>query len=163
MGQSGEVTPSGTTILTAIRKAVGRSTKVTFSKDGTGGAGASVGVVVVGETPYAEGRGDTNDLNLAAEDAQAIANVKRAGIPVAVILLSGRPMVLGDALEKSDAFLAAWLPGTEGDGVADVLFGDYKPTGKLSFSWPRSMAQVPIHQGDANYDPLFPYGFGLTY
>ena len=163
-GESGDVTPGGTTILAAIRKAVGPHTKVTFSKDGTGAGGASVGVVVVGETPYAEGQGDSDDLNLAAEDARAINNVRRVGIPVVVILISGRPMVLGDAaLDKADAFVAAWLPGTEGEGVADVLFGDYKPTGKLSFSWPRSMAQIPIHQGDAGYDPLFPYGFGLTY
>jgi beta-glucosidase len=63
----------------------------------------------------------------------------------------------------ADAIVAAWLPGTEGAGVADVLFGDYKPTGKLSFSWPRSMAQIPINVGDAKYDPLFPFGFGLTY
>ncbi len=162
-GQSGDVTPGGTTILAAIRKAVGPNTKVTFSKDGMGAEGASVGVVVVGETPYAEMQGDTNDLNLAADDVRAIDNVKRARIPVVVVLFSGRPMVLGGALEKSDAFVAAWLPGTEGEGVSDVLFGDYKPTGKLSFSWPRSMAQVPIHQGDAGYDPLFPYGFGLTW
>ena len=59
--------------------------------------------------------------------------------------------------------VAAWLPGTEGAGVADVLFGDHKPTGKLSFSWPRSMAQIPVNVGDANYDPLFTFGFGLTY
>jgi len=89
--------------------------------------------------------------------------LRRAGVPVVVILLSGRPMILGDALSRADAFLAAWLPGTEGEGVADVLFGDYKPTGKLSFSWPRSMAQIAIHKGDPNYNPLFPYGFGLTY
>jgi beta-glucosidase len=89
--------------------------------------------------------------------------VKRTGIPVVVILLSGRPMILEDALVQADAFLATWLPRTEGEGVADVLFGDYKPTGKLSFSWPRSMAQVAIHQGDPNYNPLFPYGFGLSY
>ena len=67
------------------------------------------------------------------------------------------------ALSQCDAFVAAWLPGTEGQGVADVLFGDYKPTGKLSFSWPRSMAQIPINLGDKDYDPLFKYGFGLTY
>ena len=72
-------------------------------------------------------------------------NMKAAGIPVVVILLSGRPMILDQVLDKADAFVAAWLPGTEGDGVADVLFGDYKPTGKLSFSWPRSMAQVGVH------------------
>ena len=89
--------------------------------------------------------------------------MKAAGIPVVVILLSGRPMILGDVLDKADALIAAWLPGTEGEGIADVLFGDYKPTGKLSHSWPRSMAQIPLNAGDKNYDPLFAYGFGLTY
>jgi beta-glucosidase len=161
-GKSGNVTPGGTTILAAIRKAVPNA-NVTYSKDGTGAEGATVGVVVIGETPYAEMRGDRKDLSLAPEDVQAIDNVKRAGIPVVVVLLSGRPMILGDTLGKSDAFLAAWLPGTEGDGVADVLFGDYRPTGKLSFSWPRTMDQVTVHQGDPNYDPLFKYGFGMTF
>ena len=122
-----------------------------------------VGVVVVGETPYAEMTGDRTDLTLSLEDQDAIAAVKKAGIPVVVVLLSGRPMILGEALPQADAFVAAWLPGSEGKGVADVLFGDYKPTGKLSFTWPRSMAQLPINVGDTNYDPLFPYGFGLTY
>jgi beta-glucosidase len=162
-GQSGNVTPGGTTILAAIRGAVSGITKVTYSEDGSGAEGASVGVVVVGETPYAEMQGDRADLTLAPEDVRSIYNMKRAGIPVVVILLSGRPMILEDALSRADAFLAAWLPGTEGEGVADVLFGDYKPTGKLSFSWPRSMAQITIHEGDPNYNPLFPYGFGLTY
>ena len=72
-------------------------------------------------------------------------------------------MIIDPVLAKADALIAAWLPGTEGDGVADVLFGAYKPTGKLTFSWPRSMAQVAVHRGDAGYDPLFPYGYGLTY
>jgi beta-glucosidase len=72
-------------------------------------------------------------------------------------------MILDKVIGKADAFVAAWLPGTEGDGVADVLFGDYKPMGKLSFSWPRTMAQVTVHRGDAGYDPLYPYGYGLTY
>jgi beta-glucosidase len=79
-------------------------------------------------------------LSLAPEDVAAVENMKAAGIPVVVVLLSGRPMILDKIIDKADAFVAAWLPGTEGDGVADVLFGDYKPTGKLSFSWPRSMA-----------------------
>jgi beta-glucosidase len=160
-GQSGAVT-SGTTVLAAIRQAVPKA-KVTYSKDGLGAAGADVGVVVVGETPYAEMTGDRIDLTLSPEDQDAIAAVKKAGIPVVVVLLSGRPMILGEALSQADAFVAAWLPGSEGQGVTDVLFGDYKPTGKLSFTWPRSMAQLPINVGDANYDPLFPYGFGLTY
>jgi len=142
---------------------VSKGTKVTYSKDGTGAEGATVGVVVVGEMPYAEMMGDRDDLSLAAEDVMAIENMKKAGLPVVVILLSGRPMILGNLLDRSDAFVAAWWPGTEGQGIADVLFGDFKPTGKLSFSWPRSMAQLPINFGDRNYDPLFKYGFGLTY
>ncbi len=162
-GQSGNVTPGGTTILKAIQNTVSQATKVTFSRDGTGAGGASVGIVVIGETPYAEGMGDREDLALAAEDVAAVNTMKQAGIPVVVVLLSGRPMIINDALERCDAFVAAWLPGTEGQGVADVLFGDYKPTGKLSFSWPRSMAQIPINVGDKNYDPLFKYGFGLTF
>jgi len=162
-GKSGDVTTGGTTILKAIQNTVSEATKVTFSKDGTDASGADVGVVVIGETPYAEGVGDRDDLALAAEDVTAIRNMKQAGIPVVAVLLSGRPMIINDVLGQCDAFVAAWLPGTEGQGVVDVLFGDYKPTGKLSFSWPRSMAQIPINIGDKNYDPLFKYGFGLTF
>jgi beta-glucosidase len=162
-GKSGNVTPGGTTILAAIRRAAPKTTKVTSSKDGSGAEGADVGVVVIGETPYAEMLGDRTDLSLSDEDVAAVENMKKANIPVVVVLLSGRPMILDRILDKADAIVAAWLPGTEGEGVADVLFGDYKPTGKLSVSWPRSMAQLPINQGDANYDPLFPYGYGLSY
>jgi beta-glucosidase len=161
-GKSGNVT-TGTTILAAIRSAVSKGASVTFSRDGSGAAGAGAGVVVVGETPYAEMKGDRADLALAQEDVDAISHMKSAGIPVVVVVVSGRPVILGDALEKADAVVAAWLPGTEGAGVADVLFGDYKPTGKLSMAWPRTMAQIPSHPGDAKYDPLFAYGFGLTY
>jgi beta-glucosidase len=162
-GKSGAVTTGGTTILQALKNAVSRRTRVTFSKDGSGARGADYGVVVVGETPYAEGTGDREDLSLDREDAEAIDNMKRAGIPVVVVLISGRPLILGDALAKADAFVAAWLPGTEGQGVTDVLFGDYRPTGKLSFTWPRTNAQIPINVGDRGYNPLFPYGYGLTF
>jgi beta-glucosidase len=162
-GKTGAVTTGGTTILKAIQKAASKSTMVTFSKDGTGAAGADLGVVVIGETPYAEMLGDRTDLSISDEDVAAVENMKKAGIPVVVVLLSGRPMILDRVLDKCDALVAAWLPGTEGDGVADVLFGAYKPTGKLSVSWPRSMGQIPINFGDASYDPLFPYGFGLSY
>src|SRR5205814_2831104 len=158
-GKSGAVTPGGTTILAAL-KAAAKGGEVTYARDGAGAAGADVGVVVVGETPYAEMMGDREDLSLDKDDQAAIANVKKAGIPVVVVIVSGRPLILGDALAQADAVVAAWLPGTEGAGVADVLFGDYKPTGKLSRSWPRTMAQIPINVGDAKYDPLFPYGFG---
>jgi len=161
-GKSGAPT-SGTTILAGLRGAAGKGTEVTYAKDGAGAAGADAAVVVVGETPYAEMLGDRDDLGLAKEDLDVIANVKRAGIPLVVVILSGRPLILGEGLEMADAVVAAWLPGTEGAGVADVLFGDYKPTGKLSFSWPRSMSQIPINVGDADYRPQFPFGYGLTY
>jgi beta-glucosidase len=161
-GGTGDIT-TGTTVLQAIRQAVSPAAQVTYSQDGTGAAGADVGIVVIGESSYAEGPGDNGSLSLSAQDIAVIDNVKRAGIPMIVILISGRPLILGSVLEKADALVAAWLPGTEGEGVADVLFGDYRPTGKLPCSWPRSLSQVPINIGDPGYDPLFPYGFGLTY
>jgi beta-glucosidase len=164
-GQSGNVTPGGTTVLQAIKAAVSNGTQVTFSADGTGAEGASLAVVVIGEKPYAEGVGDRADLTLAAEDTQAIANAKKAGVPVVVLLISGRPMIIADVLPQADAFLAAFLPGTEGQGIADVLFGDYRPTGKLSFSWPKSMDQLPlnINLPKEKYEPLFAYGYGMSY
>jgi beta-glucosidase len=161
-GKTGEVTPGGTTILAAIRAAVSKGTQVTASKDGTGAAGSDVAIAVIGETPYAEMRGDRADLALSAEDLQTLANLKSAGIPVVTVIVSGRPVILEGVLDRTNALLAAWLPGTEGAGVADVLFGDYKPTGKLSFTWPRSMAQMPINKNTGG-DPLFKYGFGLSY
>jgi len=161
-GSSGDIT-TGTTVLRGIEEAVSAKTEVTYSRDGTGAAGADVGIVVVGETPYSEGAGDRKDLSLSPNDIKAIENVRSAGIPVVVVLISGRPMIADSALANCDSFVAAWLPGTEGEGVADVIFGDYKPTGKLSETWPRSMSQLPMNFGDKNYDPLFPFGYGLTY
>jgi len=162
-GRDGEVTTGGTTILAAIKDTVSGNTKVTFSPDGKDANGADIGVVVIGETPYAEGNGDNAGLALDKADIEAVMNVKSAGIPVVVILMSGRPMIINDVLDMADGFIAAWLPGTEGQGVADVLFGDYKPTGRLSFTWPASIDQVPINVGDSDYDPLFEFGYGLTY
>src|SRR5262249_28187492 len=143
---------TGTTILAAVRAAVGKGTEVTYARDGAGGAGAEGGGVVVGGTPYAEVKGDRAGLGLDQADRQAIANLKKAGLKVVVVVVSGRPLILGDALAQADAVVAAWLPGTEGQGVADVLFGDYRPTGKLSVSWPRAMEQIPLHPGEAAYD-----------
>ncbi len=164
-GKMDNVIPGGTSILAAIRNTASKDTKVTYSKDGKGAEGADVAVVVIGEAPYAEFMGDRSDLSLAPEDVAVVRNLKKAGTPVVVVLLSGRPLILGDVLDQADALVAAWLPGSEGQGVADVLFGDSKPTGKLSRTWPRSMAQVPltINGDEAHYDPLFKYGFGLTY
>jgi beta-glucosidase len=162
LGRAGAVTAGGTTILAAIRAAAPRAT-VTHSMDGAEAEGADIGIAVVGELPYAEGVGDRADLALSDQDTAVVARMKAAGLQVVVIVLSGRPLILGPALEQADALLAAWLPGTEGAGVADVLFGEFAPTGKLSVSWPRSMRQQPINVGDADYDPQFEYGFGLSY
>ena len=165
-GGSGDLIP-GTTILQAIRAAVPTTTTVTYDRHANGiGPSYAVAIVVVGETPYAEWYGDRADptsLGLDDEDRATLAAVKRSGVPTVVVLVSGRPLLVSDQLTDWRAFVAAWLPGSEGEGVADVLFGDYAPTGKLPISWPRSAAQIPIHSGDPAYDPLFPYGFGLTY
>lgn len=161
-GASGEIT-DGTTILEAVRRTVSPATEVSYSLDGMGAQGADVAVVVVGETPYSEMLGDRFDLSLDERDRAVIDNVAAAGVPIALVVISGRPMVLGSALEQSDAVLAAWLPGTEGQGVADVLFGDHSPTGKLSFSWPRTNDQLPLNFGDTDYDPLFAFGYGLDF
>jgi beta-glucosidase len=161
-GSSGSIT-TGTTILQAIKNNVSANTVVTYSKDGSGADGSDVAIVVIGETPYAEGKGDKTDLSISQYDYQTLVNVKKSSIPTIVILISGRPMILDKILNLSDVIIAAWLPGTEGDGVTDVVFGDYQPTGKLTHSWPKSMSQIPINYGDQNYDPLFPYKFGLTY
>jgi beta-glucosidase len=162
-GQTGQNLPGGTTIFAAIKNTIAKGSQVTLSPDGTGAAGADVAIAVIGETPYAEMRGDRADLALSADDIATVANLKAAGVPVVTVLISGRPMLLDGVLDRSNALLAAWLPGSEGQGVADVLFGDYKPTGKLSFSWPKSMARMPMNEHVAEYDPLFKFGYGLSY
>jgi beta-glucosidase len=111
------------------------------------------------EEPYAEGVGDRADLNLAEDDATLLARVRPRCRKLVVVLFSGRPLIVTEHLPEWDAFVAAWLPGTEGDGVAQVLFGEYPFAGKLPYTWPRSMDQIPRKQGD---DPLFPLGFGLS-
>ncbi len=160
-GRIGEVTTGGTTILAAIRRTVSPETQVTYSPDASGITNAEAVIAVVGEMPYAEWKGDAASLDLDPGDAALVEQAKASGAPVTTILLSGRPLILGSALDNSSAFIAAWLPGTEGQGVADVLFGDYKPTGKLPREWPRSMDQAAAN--DMTGEPLFPFGFGLTY
>ncbi|MFJ9868731.1 glycoside hydrolase family 3 protein [Streptomyces sp. NPDC101165] len=160
-GSSGNITP-GTTILQGMREAGG---DVTYSKDASAPTdGYGVGVVVVGETPYAEGVGDVGNghsLQLSAADRAAVDRVC-AAMRCAVLIVSGRPQLIGDRLDGIDALVASWLPGTEGEGVADVLYGKRPFTGQLPVTWPRSEAQLPINVGDASYDPQFPYGWGLT-
>ncbi|MGX5186120.1 glycoside hydrolase family 3 protein [Streptomyces avermitilis] len=163
-GSSGKHT-DGTTILDGMRKAAGSGGAVTYSKDASAPtSGYDVGVVVVGETPYAEGVGDVgngNDLELTAADKAAVDKVCGA-MKCAVLIVSGRPQLIGDRLGDIDALVASWLPGTEGDGVADVLYGKRAFTGQLPVTWPKSEAQLPINVGDTTYDPQFPYGWGLT-
>ncbi len=163
-GAEGKVTSGGTTILEAARAAVSPDTKVTYSVDGSGAEGAEAVLVVIGETPYAEMMGDRKDLSLSADDQALLKRARAAGAPVTTVLLSGRPLILGEALDQTDALIAAWLPGTEAGGVADVLFGKHAPSGKLPHTWPRAMSQVPCNVGDpVEGEPLFPYGFGLSY
>ncbi|WP_435860275.1 glycoside hydrolase family 3 N-terminal domain-containing protein [Streptomyces roseus] len=163
-GSSGRNTV-GTTILEGMRKAAASPESLTYSKDASAPtAGYDVGVVVVGETPYAEGVGDVgngHDLELSAADRTAVDRVC-AAMRCAVLVVSGRPQLIGDRLDRMSALVASWLPGTEGDGVADVLYGKRAFTGRLPVSWPKSLAQLPINVGDAAYDPQFPYGWGLT-
>lgn len=164
-GQSGEIT-EGVTILEAVRRTVSRHTVVTYTQDGKASQNNDVAIVVVGERPYAEFQGDIlnpSGLELSALDRQTVENIKKLKIPMVVILISGRPLLIADTLKQSDVFIEAWLPGTEGQGVADVLFGDYHPTGRLPLSWPKDGNQVPVHIGDDPYNPLFPYGDGLSY
>ena len=128
-------------------------------------------VYVIGETPYAEWNGDFKNLyysgitlggNNISYHANQVKTWKESGKKVVVVLVTGRPLPVTEIIEAADAFVVAWLPGSEGAGVADVLFGDVKPSGKLPHTWPKSLDQIPINEGDGK-DGLFPYGFGLTY
>ncbi|WP_420036356.1 glycoside hydrolase family 3 protein [Streptomyces sp. cg28] len=162
-GASGNII-DGTTVLQGMKKAAPGAT-VSYSKDASAPTdGYDVGVVVVGETPYAEGMGDVgngNDLELTAADKAAVDKVCGA-MKCVVLVVSGRPQLIGDRLGEIDGLVASWLPGTEGDGVADVLYGRKPFTGQLPVTWPKSESQLPINVGDASYDPQFPYGYGLT-
>jgi beta-glucosidase len=177
-GNSNHVIP-GTTILDGIREhARGR---VTHSPDASAPIRRSdTGIVVVGETPYSEGFGDVGgprwgfdpgengvlrpvkDMQLSAEDKAAVDKVCSEARRCIVVVVSGRPLIVDPPrLREIDALVAAWLPGSEGAGVADVLFGERRFTGRLPVTWPRSLDQEPINLGDDDYDPLYPYGWGL--
>lgn len=116
--------------------------------------------MVVGEPPYAETMGDNTNLTLPAPGPEVVKSVCRS-IKCVVLVISGRPLVIEEYVPIVDALVAAWLPGSEGQGVADVLFGDYGFTGKLARTWFKRVDQLPMNVGDPHYDPLFPFGFGL--
>ena len=172
-GSDGAIT-TGVTLLDGIRATVSPAAQVQFNRFGkfdavTGADGkpaiADVGIVVLAEAPYAEGVGDRADLRLSEADAGLLERVRGQSRKLVVILLSGRPLVITEHLAASDAFVAAWLPGTEGQGVADVLFGDFPFEGKTPFSWPRSNEQIPFDFANLPAAgcaaPLFPFGYGL--
>ncbi len=157
-GDHGPIT-AGTTILEGIRATVSDETKISYSADGTVPDGTDIGIVVIGESPYAEGQGDDAELNLSENDLMTLKNMKSTGIPIVVIMISGRPLMITEYLKDWNAFMAAWLPGTEGQGIADILFGDYPATGQLSYTWPRNLDQLPLSKTNLHDEPLFPFGY----
>jgi len=146
---------------------IGTTVKAAIAKQGTivaSAAEADAAIIVLSEKPYAEFQGDSATINtLPAEDWTALQTARASGKPVIALVVSGRPVLITDHLAQADAWIAAWLPGTEGDGVADVLFGDKKFTGKLSHSWPKTEAQANSNFGDPGYAPQFMLGHGLTF
>lgn len=155
---------SGTTILEGIKSTVDPSTTVVYTENPTTDFIKqnyfSYAIVVVGEHPYSETVGDNLNLTIPDPGPSIIQNTCN-NLKCVVVLISGRPLVIKPYVDMMDAFVAAWLPGTEGRGVADVLFGDYGFSGKLSRTWFKSVDQLPMNVGDPHYDPLFPFGFGL--
>ncbi|EGF92929.1 1,4-B-D-glucan glucohydrolase [Asticcacaulis biprosthecium C19] len=159
--------PGATSIYEGLKAQIeAKGGQALFSPDATAPQKPDVAIVVFGETPYAEFMGDQSDVALHYGNTESLAllkSLKAQGIPVVAVLLSGRPLYLNPHINAADAFVAAWLPGSEGAGVADVLVGDKDFQGRLSFSWPKRPDQTPLNVGDVNYDPQFAYGFGLSY
>ncbi|MEU5692263.1 exo 1,3/1,4-beta-D-glucan glucohydrolase [Actinosynnema sp. NPDC020468] len=163
--------PNGTTVLGGLREALGAA-NVVFSEAGeVDPAGFDAVIAVLGETPYADGNGDLGKRSLEAallqpQDLAVLDKVRGRGAPVVTVYLSGRPLYVNKELNRSDAFVASWLPGTEGGGVADLLVRGRHTypgfTGRLSYSWPRAACHTPLNPGQDGYDPLFKAGYGLT-
>lgn len=158
MGKRGRST-EGTTILDGIRAIAGQGVRYDITAETADRA--SIGIVVLGEEPYAEGQGDSNDLTLSTADIALLERMRGLCAKLVVVLISGRPLLITDQLPLMDAFVAAWLPGTEGQGVADVLFGAVPFTGRLPHAWPRTTAHIPRGHGPAADDVLWPLGAGL--
>ncbi|KAL2906520.1 Beta-glucosidase BoGH3B [Bienertia sinuspersici] len=155
----------GITILDAVKSTVHPSTEVVYKKDPNKvfleSNNFSHAIIVVGELPYAEIEGDSQTLTMIEPGPTVISNVCGA-VKCVVVVISGRPIVIEPYVASIDALVAAWLLGTEGQGVSDMLFGDYEFTGKLPRTWFRNVHQLPMNVGDSYYDPLYPFGFGLT-
>ncbi len=172
-GNTNQDFPGGTSIYQGIAEQVKQAGGIaTLSTDGRFEQKPDVAIVVFGEDPYAEGHGDRQNLDFQRGDKKALGLLKQfkaQNIPVVSLFISGRPMWINAELNASDAFVAAWLPGSEGNGIADVILADrnnniqYDFSGKLSFSWPKTPSQTTVNRGDKDYAPLLPYGFGLSY
>ncbi|KAG6583383.1 hypothetical protein SDJN02_18108 [Cucurbita argyrosperma subsp. argyrosperma] len=165
-GMSGRIT-IGTTVLDAIKETVGDETEVIYeeypSTDTLNDRDISFAIVVIGESPYAEFTGDDSKL-IIPFDGNDIIKAVASKIPTLVIIISGRPLVLEPTtMENVEALIAAWLPGSEGSGITDVIFGDYDFTGRLPVTWFRTIEQLPVHAENNLQDSLFPFGFGLTH
>ena len=162
-GQSGDI-PGGTSILAGIKQVAPNATVTYSEKASADTAGSNIGIVAVGDTPYAEGMGDVgvngHTLQLSVADRDAVDKVCGA-MKCVVLDVSGRPLDLTGIVPEATAVVASWLPGSEGAGVADVLFGKRPFTGRLPVTWVKAESQLPMNVGDKNYDPLFPYGWGL--
>jgi len=168
-GHSNEEFPNGETILSAITQVVeGQGGQVIFDAEGKSEADADVVIAIYGEEPYAEFQGDRAHLDFEPNGFKTarLSEFQSRGVPVVSVFLSGRPMWVNPEINASTAFIAAWLPGAEGGGIADMLFQtdpDFEFTGRLPFSWPKTATGNPLNTGDADYDPLFALGYGLTY
>ncbi|XP_071738585.1 uncharacterized protein [Rutidosis leptorrhynchoides] len=164
-GLSGNDLTAGTTILSAVKKAVDPRAQVVYNENPNAEFVKSnkfdYAIVLVGEHPYAEFLGDSSNLTIAEPGPSTIKSVC-GSVKCVVVLITGRPVVVQPYVETMDALVAAWLPGTEGQGVTDALFGDYGFTGKLARTWFKTVDQLPMNVGDPHYDPLYPFGFGLT-
>lgn len=160
-GKIGDIT-SGTTLLRAIKTDVPVTTTVVYEPDGLFESIdniAEIGIVVLSEPPYTEGEGDRSELTITADEIELVHRVRSLCQKLIIVLYSGRPLLINSVIDSCDAFVASWLPGTEGQGIADVLLGDYPFTGKLSFTWPLNMDQIRYKEEAGN--PMFPYGYGL--
>ncbi|WP_049631226.1 exo 1,3/1,4-beta-D-glucan glucohydrolase [Cellvibrio sp. pealriver] len=165
--------PGATSIYGGINEVVSAAGgTATLSVDGSFSDKPDVAIVVFGEDPYAEMQGDVGMLAYKPRnptDLELLKKLRSQGIPVVSLFITGRPLWVNRELNASDAFVAIWQPGTEGAGVADVIFKNaageinYDVKGRLSFSWPKHPDQTPLNKGDANYDPLFAYGYGMSY
>jgi beta-glucosidase len=161
-GGSGSTTTGGTTFWQALQQETA-GTSITLQNVGTrtqGSYSGDVGIWVGGETPYAEGKGDSSTLDFGTDNSSALSNLCAHVTRCIAILYSGRPVIIKDQVPKANAFVAAWLPGTEGAGITDALFGGGF-TGKLPVSWPGAVTDEPINLGDGK-TPLYPFGYGLS-